>query len=147
MRRSPTGNIAITLAAPRLACVKPAASVHPEPGSNSPLYKMCLFRSFAPISKVLFEITLRREWINFAAQIPSKNVVQYIAIRTLFSLVPYAPRGPYRDPSCFIEESGCKGKTFFRNNQLFSKLFSKTFRLSKKTEPQELLPIKGVSLS
>ncbi len=25
--------------------------------------------------------------------------------------------------SCLIEESGCKGKTFFRNNQLFSKLF------------------------
>ena len=24
--------------APRLACVKPAASVHPEPGSNSPLF-------------------------------------------------------------------------------------------------------------
>ena len=23
--------------APRLACVRPAASVHPEPGSNSPL--------------------------------------------------------------------------------------------------------------
>jgi hypothetical protein len=27
-----------TNAAPRLACIKPAASVHPEPGSNSPLY-------------------------------------------------------------------------------------------------------------
>ena len=26
------------LAAPRLACVKPVASVHPEPGSNSPLF-------------------------------------------------------------------------------------------------------------
>eukprot|EP01139_Manchomonas_bermudensis_P009496 Amastigsp_a339273_899.p1 type:complete len:102 gc:universal Amastigsp_a339273_899:1085-1390(+) len=26
-----------THAAPRLACIKPAASVHPEPGSNSPL--------------------------------------------------------------------------------------------------------------
>ena len=25
-------------AAPRLACVKPVASVHPEPGSNSTLY-------------------------------------------------------------------------------------------------------------
>jgi hypothetical protein len=23
----------------RLACIRPAASVHPEPGSNSPLYK------------------------------------------------------------------------------------------------------------
>ena len=35
-RRSPP-DIAIR-AAPRLACVKPAASVHPEPGSNSSLY-------------------------------------------------------------------------------------------------------------
>ena len=25
---------------PRLACVKPVASVHPEPGSNSPLYNI-----------------------------------------------------------------------------------------------------------
>ena len=30
-------------AAPRLACVKPVASVHPEPGSNSPLLVYCLF--------------------------------------------------------------------------------------------------------
>ncbi len=29
-------------AAPRLACVKPAASVHPEPGSNSSLYILIL---------------------------------------------------------------------------------------------------------
>ena len=26
--------------APRLACVKPVASVHPEPGSNSSLFKL-----------------------------------------------------------------------------------------------------------
>ena len=30
-------------AAPRLACVKPAASVHPEPGSNSSLYIFLYF--------------------------------------------------------------------------------------------------------
>ena len=36
LRRSPPG--IATRAAPRLACVKPAASVHPEPGSNSSLY-------------------------------------------------------------------------------------------------------------
>ena len=41
-RRSPSGRIATSNAAPRLACVKPAASVHPEPGSNSSLY-ICLF--------------------------------------------------------------------------------------------------------
>ena len=32
-------------AAPRLACVKPAASVHPEPGSNSSLYILYIFLS------------------------------------------------------------------------------------------------------
>ena len=39
-RRSPSGRIATYYAAPRLACVKPAASVHPEPGSNSSLYNI-----------------------------------------------------------------------------------------------------------
>ena len=33
-------------AAPRLACVKPVASVHPEPGSNSPLLYLVLFFFF-----------------------------------------------------------------------------------------------------
>ena len=32
------GRVLLLSAAPRLACVKPAASVHPEPGSNSSLY-------------------------------------------------------------------------------------------------------------
>ncbi len=31
---------------PRLACVKPAASVHPEPGSNSSSYILIFLRSF-----------------------------------------------------------------------------------------------------
>ena len=38
VRRSPAGEASFSPAAPRLACVKPAASVHPEPGSNSPLF-------------------------------------------------------------------------------------------------------------
>ena len=38
VRRSPPG--IATRAAPRLACVRPAASVHPEPGSNSSLYSI-----------------------------------------------------------------------------------------------------------
>ena len=39
VRRSPSLIASYLYAAPRLACVKPVASVHPEPGSNSPLYK------------------------------------------------------------------------------------------------------------
>ena len=46
LTRAPVaGGIASLLspAAPRLACVKPVASVHPEPGSNSSLLVYCLF--------------------------------------------------------------------------------------------------------
>ena len=38
--RAPVATISVLLlqrAAPRLACVRPVASVHPEPGSNSSL--------------------------------------------------------------------------------------------------------------
>ena len=38
VRRSPSIEASFNHAAPRLACVKPVASVHPEPGSNSSLY-------------------------------------------------------------------------------------------------------------
>ena len=41
VRRSPARKASFPPAAPRLACVKPAASVHPEPGSNSPLSVSC----------------------------------------------------------------------------------------------------------
>ena len=38
LTRAPVaGNVLLHSAAPRLACVKPVASVHPEPGSNSSL--------------------------------------------------------------------------------------------------------------
>ena len=37
VRQSPASGASTAPAALRLACVKPAASVHPEPGSNSPL--------------------------------------------------------------------------------------------------------------
>ncbi len=40
VRRSPSIKASFDYAAPRLACVKPVASVHPEPGSNSSLYKI-----------------------------------------------------------------------------------------------------------
>ena len=38
VRRSPSTEASFRHAAPRLACVRPVASVHPEPGSNSSLY-------------------------------------------------------------------------------------------------------------
>ena len=46
VRRSPAGGASSSPAAARLACVKPAASVHPEPGSNSPLLVIYFYISF-----------------------------------------------------------------------------------------------------
>ena len=47
--------ILLSRAAPRLACVKPAASVHPEPGSNSSLYIHCISQ-FDPDNFILQSI-------------------------------------------------------------------------------------------
>ena len=46
VRRSPAGEASFAPAAPRLACVKPVASVHPEPGSNSSLLLILFFFFF-----------------------------------------------------------------------------------------------------
>ena len=43
-------------AAPRLACVRPVASVHPEPGSNSSLYSFFFF-FIIPSKRHLTELT------------------------------------------------------------------------------------------
>ena len=45
-------------AAPRLACVKPAASVHPEPGSNSSLYNLYISSLILTLIILSKELTL-----------------------------------------------------------------------------------------
>ena len=52
VRRSPSKFASKLHAAPRLACVKPVASVHPEPGSNSSLYKIYALQKFYTVSVV-----------------------------------------------------------------------------------------------
>ena len=48
LTRAPVaGGVLPRPAAPRLACVRPVASVHPEPGSNSPLLLYLLFFFFS----------------------------------------------------------------------------------------------------
>ena len=53
VRRSPANEASFTPAAPRLACVKPVASVHPEPGSNSPLYIFFIVFSVSELHRIL----------------------------------------------------------------------------------------------
>ena len=55
LTRAPVaGEVLLLPAAPRLACVKPVASVHPEPGSNSSLFKL-FYHILAPESVIVVQ--------------------------------------------------------------------------------------------
>ena len=76
-------------AAPRLACVKPVASVHPEPGSNSPLllYFYHLFLCYPQTG----ELTAGRSLRLTEGFRPLLRLVSYRII-SMYSLSFFAPR-------------------------------------------------------
>lgn len=77
---------------------------------------MFCFCILAPISKVLFEITLSREWIKLlSCSISSKNYILYL-----------------QNFSCYFQplfeaESGAKVRRFFVTSKLLPKFFLKIF--------------------
>ena len=80
-------------AAPRLACVKPAASVHPEPGSNSSLY-ISLFSQLEPD-------TLNSKRIN---------ALDYLFVSRYLLVLIFQ----YYQRTCpCLSERDCKGRSFF----------------------------------
>ena len=94
VRRSPARRASSPSAAPRLACVKPAASVHPEPGSNSPLF-ICFF------------------FFQFVCPLRSLGLVKVSFLfknRRLFSLLsclfPLAPAVIYAPVPCGFRRPG-----------------------------------------
>ena len=111
MRRSPPG--IATCAAPRLACVKPVASVHPEPGSNSSLFK--LFYVLAPESVIVVQshtsLTVSIRKINFPILVLLVELCK--SLKELLSL-------------SFLD-CGCKGKDFFLTSKFFGEKFSSFF--------------------
>ena len=100
----------------RLACIRPAASVHPEPGSNSSLY-YCLCFSSVP-----------SHGLRIALSIPSRSATP-------------DPPGPTRLPvlassfqrtsanlllsfsPLFLSFAGCKNTTFLSNSKHFFQIF------------------------
>src|SRR5574344_2676559 len=86
--------ILLSRAAPRLACVKPAASVHPEPGSNSSLY--------IPIS-----LSLNPDALNSFKEI---NALESILV-SRYLLVLQLSR--LSMTSVVLFQTGCKDKYFF----------------------------------
>ena len=109
VRRSPAG--IATPAAPRLACVKPVASVHPEPGSNSSLFKLFLYprsgiRYCSP--KSYFYWRYRSGKFLFLILVLLVELCK--SLKELLSL-------------SFLD-CGCKGKDFFLISKFFGEKFS-----------------------
>ena len=131
-------------AAPRLACVKPVASVHPEPGSNSSLYD--IFR-LPDRSGRHFVSFLTRDalpsWfqgIDGSYFLPNACPRAGIALVLLCLYGNFFQRSALRDrgrkkvPSvvrglpCSSCEKRCKGRAFFLSHQIFLPLFCKKSR-------------------
>ena len=137
-------------AAPRLACVKPVASVHPEPGSNSSLFKLFSY-ILAPESvivvqshtsltvsirkinfpilvllvelcKSLKELFCRFRFANVAAKIRTFILNLQIISELFFSKSLFHHFGP-----AFSLECGCKSSAIKHNLQTFPVLFFKFF--------------------
>ena len=118
-RQPPEGAAAV-----RLACIKPAASVHPEPGSNSPYYFLVfLFRSslftidYLPILPAVSNIFLRPELsqISFYAFLPTP-------LLSLLSpqILPFF--------NIFVSKGDCKCHTILSTYQTFLQKIFKRFR-------------------
>ena len=98
----------------RLACIRPAASVHPEPGSNSSLYYCfsCLILNLG------FRLDTRPQ---------PKPRVPYPSRRFATALVFLCWPQTFKELSCFpsllpspsLGESGCKSTTFFVTSNIF----------------------------
>ena len=105
VRRSPSKVASYLNAAPRLACVKPVASVHPEPGSNSPLliWRLCSISYAFPYACVA---DLIHDVLFSFRSCP-------ILLKDRF---PFLPRSEER-------ERDCKSNAFLRYDQIFIQKF------------------------
>ena len=112
MRRSPPG--IATCAAPRLACVKPVASVHPEPGSNSSLFKLFIISS------------LRNPFIVVQSHTLLTVLIRRISSPILVLLVELCKSLKELLSLSFLD-CGCKGKDFFLTSKFFDEKFSSFF--------------------
>ena len=101
-----------SLAAPRLACVKPAASVHPEPGSNSSLYIFYLYSSSTILTSYFLKRNLRSNVFRVALYI-SYFLSSMLLVSIIISI------------NCrSFPERDCKGTPFFFHSKSKSKIFA-----------------------
>ena len=142
MRRSPSTIASNRHAAPRLACVKPVASVHPEPGSNSSLYNPYLLRASrenreehsCSLSQNDYPVFFQKAACATFPRIKRfASSTQYRCNpchATVPLLVLLCLCKPFKDRSLdalmprFLAESGCKGTNISETHQTFQQLFS-----------------------
>jgi hypothetical protein len=107
---------------PRLACVKPAASVHPEPGSNSSSYIIRDLRLFLYLTEglVVFSNLSILLLLFFCFNISVKTAVNSICLGTLFFLF-----FPSFKPHYVSLEAGAKLQLLFVTGKNFLKFFLK----------------------
>ena len=110
------GNVLLHPAAPRLACVKPAASVHPEPGSNSSLY-ILLIKLLAPA--LLFQLFINK---GIYALIINVNIYYTACLSNIFNELVFV-RLSYIRFTNGLQRYG----VFFNSPNLFANIFLKFF--------------------
>ena len=106
-------NVLLHRAAPRLACVKPAASVHPEPGSNSSLY-ISYFSQLDPDDSFPIRNRRSRSFCFGTCFL----VLSFSLFNDLFCTRGLPAR--FSSPSFF---RGCKGRNLFSFLQIFFENF------------------------
>ncbi len=120
-------------AAPRLACVRPAASVHPEPGSNSSLY--IFYFSRASWRSVLSGLPARGLTLSILL-VSVLALLASLSVLSMNSIHPGSPRCPVprlsQSPS---SRTGLQRYCFFPNLQIFSHFFFRFFCISPVAAP------------
>ena len=99
--------------APRLACVKPAASVHPEPGSNSSLYIL-----------YISQLDPRRSLTNFIKKL-TLSIFYFVLGTFACTFTVFSKNFPLKNPLVF--RTGLQRYSFFLNQQTFFAFFCKNF--------------------
>ena len=139
VRRSPSAVASDRHAAPRLACVKPVASVHPEPGSNSPLYNIFIsfYRAFFSVSewypflrykgKLLFPALCRGRFVSLPDSLSSLPIWNQWKKTALYYSLSFLSMFQRTLSFCswlsslawLVLKSECKSKDFLTNYQIF----------------------------
>ena len=122
----------------RLACIKPAASVHPEPGSNSPWSRA--LRAIFDVLASLFPIprlATKDPSLPFSPAVSmnfpvssndTKATLLNLSLHPSVQLSSRPNKLRFSIFSAPLSKRGCKSTTVFLSSKLFLKFFSKKFR-------------------